>query len=399
MKYRLLAISIAVAALAGCGQTSVPEAKQQAYNRWYRLRADMLCGMASEHLKVGLLDKAEAKAIEALVLDSTYAPAYRLLGKIYIEQGRYGAAIKRLNKACELDPESAEGYYLLAVAQEKNNCLDEALKNYRYAYHLDNSTLAAVTAACEVMVAMGQVQQAQDYLDRHMPKAENDPGIFELAGRLAMMTARYSEAAKFFEIAYDLDPKNRLYLEKLARAQFLAGRYDQATESLGKLLASKDHKPSVWMYMMLGDAHLALNQPHQARMAYQSASRLDGSSAEVWAAIAKADLALGDSHRAVLAARRSLLLDKNNLSASMLLGYALLTERQVPQALTHLTEATRRHPKDATLWCLLGRAHAAAGNEARATRCYVKAVNLDPQCTLARELLEAPIGMEVSKMN
>ena len=51
MKYRVVAISIALACLAGCGGRSMPDSKLEAYNRWYRLRADMLCGVVAEHLR------------------------------------------------------------------------------------------------------------------------------------------------------------------------------------------------------------------------------------------------------------------------------------------------------------------------------------------------------------
>ena len=399
MNYRAVAIATLLACLAGCGQTSMPDAKKQAYDRWYRLRADMLCGVAREHLKVGLLEKAENKAKEALALDGNFLPAHILSGKIYIEQGRYAAAIEHLNRACEMDPQLAEAVYLLAVAQEKSNCLDEALKNYRYAYHLDNSSLAAVMAAGEVLVAMGKVHEAQLYLDRYMPRAQNDPGMFELAGRLAMMTARYPEAAGFFEQACDLDPKNRHYMEKLARAQFMAGNYTEAKETLEGLTALKEYRPRVWVYVMLGDSCLAAERPDEALRAYQTAGRLDASSPAIWTGMAKANLVIGDSGGAVLAAGRALILDQDNLDASMLLGCALLADRRVQEALRHLIRATGKHPKDPTLWCLLGRAHTAAGSDARAVRCYSTAAGLNPDDRLARALLDAPREAKVPRMD
>ncbi len=399
MKYRVVAISIVLACLAGCWGRSMPDNKQEAYNRWYRLRADMLCGVAAEHLRHGLLDEAKSKAQEALVLDINYLPPRLLLGRIYIEEGRYGAAIEQLSKAYQTNPQSADAVYLLAVAQEKSNCLEEAVKNYQYAYHLDRSSLDAVKAASEALVGLGKVDEAQVHLDKYMALAENDPGIFELAGRLAMMRAEYAKAAKFFEQARDLDSKNHRYREKLARAQFLAGSYAEARETLDGLMASKKYSPPVWAYVMLGDACLAVERPHEARTAYQMASRLDASSGDIWASIAKADLVVGRSDSAVLAAGRALVLDKRNLDASMLLGYALLTEGRVEDALTHLVQATRQHPKDPTLWCLLGRAHAAANNGAQAVRCYSTAAGLDPDSRLARELLDAPRETEVSKID
>lgn len=392
-------MSIVLACLAGCGQKPAPDAKQQAYKRWYSYRADMVCGIGADHLKLGLLDKARNKAQEALALDGNHVPARILLGKICIEQGRYAAAIEQLNTAYQTNSQSAEAVYLLAVAQEKNNRFDEAYKNYQEAYRLDSSTLDAVMAATEVLVAMGKIQEAQLYLDKYMAPTDNNPGMFELAGRLAMMTAEYAKAADFFDDACNLDLKNHRYKEKLARAQFLAGRYAKAKKTLDGLTASKEYIPGVWVYVMLGNACLATDRADEARTAYQMAGRLDGSSGAIWASIAKADLVLGHSDRAALAAKRALALDKGNIEASMLLGYAMLTDGRVEEALTHLIRATRKHPKDSTLWCLLGRAHAAARNNAQAVRCYSTAAGLDPDNRLAKELLDAPYGAGVSEMN
>ncbi len=399
MRYRAVATSIVLACLAGCGQKAAPDAKQQAYKRWYTLRADMMCGVGADHLKIGLLDKARKKAQEALALDAKYVPARILLGKICIEQGRYGAAIQHLDAAYQMNRQSAEAVYLLAVAQEKRNRFDEALKNYQEAYRLDSSTLDAVMAACEVMVAMGKTHEAQLYLDKYMAIGDNNPGMFELAGRLAMMAAEYPKAADFFEDACDLDLKNHPYKEKLARAQFLAGRYAKAKQTLRVLTASKEYTPGVWVYVMLGDACLATDCADEARTAYLMGSRLDGSSGAVWTGIAKADLVLGQTNRAALAAKRALAVDKGSVEASMLLGYAMLRGNRVDEALTYLVQAIKKHPKDSTLWCLLGRAHAAASNNAQAVRCYSMAAGLDPDNRLARELLDAPYRTETPKMN
>ena len=71
----------------------------------------------------------------------------------------------------------------------------------------------------------------------------------------------------------------------------------------------------------------------------------------------------------------------------MVLGYALLCEKQTDQAVKALTLAARRHPRNATLQCLLGKAHAAAGDQASARRHYYKAAGLEKDNELARLLL------------
>jgi len=139
-----------------------------------------------------------------------------------------------------------------------------------------------------------------------------------------------------------------------------------------------------------------LSKPALAREAYEQAGKRLRSSAGIRASLAKALLAEGNVRRAISTAREALALDGECLEAELALGYALLLDRQAGAAIRELTRATARHPNDATLWCVLGRAHAADGDEVRATRCYTTALRLEPDNELARELLN---GTQVKKLS
>ena len=375
--------------LAGCTTPTVSEAKQQAHERWYRTRANIVYGVAMEHFKVGQLDRAQAKAMEALALDDTYPEARLLLGKIHIEQERFQLAIAELTQLRETFPQSAEVHYLLGVAQEKAGLLDDALVSYRRCQALDGSNMPAVIAAAEVLVGQGQIREAQLYVESYVSVADGEVGVFELAGRLAMMQNDYAKAAERYQQACDLDTANLAYLESLAKTQFFAGRYEEAAENLKMLLASADCTPGTWVYTMLGDCDMAMDRPRQAQDAYYKATEASPESAGAWVNLAKPALLLKDWARAILAARRALALDPTMLDATLLLGYALLLDGQADGSLSVLAEAGKQHPDSAELQCLLGRAHAAAGNAAEAMRCYAAALRITPDHPVAKELLAA----------
>jgi Tfp pilus assembly protein PilF len=242
MEKKLIAIAIILALAGGCNMPSVPEAKKQAYDRWYETRANVLCQLGRDFFETGNLKKAKAKINEALSLDEDNREDRVLLAKIYIEQEAYQLATAELTKLQEDCPRSPEVPYLLGVAQEKSGLLDDALVSYRQCQSLDQSNISAVIAAAEVLASQGKVRQAQLYVDSYIGIADNDPGMYELAGRLAMMRGEYDKAAEYCQRAHDLDLENVPYTESLARAQFLSGKFRLASETLKSLTGLEDYE-------------------------------------------------------------------------------------------------------------------------------------------------------------
>jgi tetratricopeptide (TPR) repeat protein len=277
-------------------------------------------------------------------------------------------------------------HYLLGVAQEKGGELESAMASYRKAYELDATCLEAILAIGEVLVEMDEPAEALTYVEQHLKVVQNSPGAFELAGRLAMMLEDYDKAERYCQVARDLDSKNPCYLESLARAQFLGGRYASAVATLEELAVADAYKDRAWVYLMRADCLLALGRPGEAQEACRQASELEPGNPAAWSGLAKAHLAMADFHRAMCAAREAMKLDDTDSTAAMVLGYVLVRDGQAEQAVAVLTPACTANPQDATLRCLLGRAYAAAGNAEGAKECYAAALGAEPDNVLAREL-------------
>jgi tetratricopeptide (TPR) repeat protein len=406
MKKWIMTVAM-LGSLAGCQSVaalfdrhnSVQNAKAESMKRWNHSRAQVLYGVACEHLKVGQLDQARLKAMEVLSLEENNTEARLLLARVLIEQGNYAQAAAEMTKAREKSPDSAGALYLLGVALEKDGKLEEALEVYRRAHVLDETNLDAVMAAGEVLVTMGQLREAQHQVESYMPLADNEPGMYELAGRLAMMNHEYAKAAQYLQQASDLDSRNVRYREALARARFRAGQQAETVQALNGLAECKSYKMPAWAHTMLGDCHMALGRPHNARIAYEAAAELTPESPGAWVNVAKAAMSAGDASRAIQSARRALQLEATDLDAAMILGYSLLRDGQTTRAISELTQATAAHPNSGMLHCLLGKAYAASGNGPEALRCYAAALKAEPDNRLARELIAASGGKEITKAN
>lgn len=380
--------------LSGCGNLlpSVSKAKEQAQKRWEGARAQVTCGVAAEHLKVGQLAEARAKVLEALALDPSYAEAKILLAKVLIEQGEYHNAATELLDVQKKLPQSDEVQYLLGVAREREGKLSEALLAYRKAKELTPENLMASKAASEVLVAMDRMPEAQAELQSALAAGADDPGLYELAGRLASMQNQHAEAAGHYERAYSLSPETVAYRESIAREQFLAGYYQKAAATLKALSAMEEYERVTWLPTMLGDCYLAMNQPLDAKDAYEEASRRDPENAGTWTKLANVSLALREYPQAIVIANHALKLQPESVDAALLLGYALLHGRQVNDAAAFLQKAAGQHPNCGTLQCLLGQALAASGDAQGAARCYASALQTEPGNVLAERLLSASAG-------
>lgn len=385
MKRWIVAV-VALGMLSGCVQQG-KTAQEEALKRWSVARSDVLRGLTSEYLKVGQLDSAAKAAKEALTLSPDCADARVLLAKVNIEQGQYEDAARELKVVREARPSDPGVHYLLGVAREKNQELELALASYREALSCAPTYTDAIVAIGEVLAEMQQPADALAYVEENLPSSPNHPGMYELAGRLAMMVTDYDKAERYYQSAHNLDYQNSCYLEALAQAQFSAGHYDRAAASLQELIAAPQYADRAGVHRMLGECLLVLGRPQEAYGAWCRATELDPGVPGSWQGLARAALSQGDFYRAISAAREAVALAPQDIETAMVLGYALLRNGQADQALTVLGAVSAAHPKDATLKCLLGRAYAAEGRNDKARRCYVDAVQAEPDNVVALELL------------
>ena len=385
----MVSVVILSVMFAGCQLPSTDETAKQSMEGMLKQRASTLYDMACQDFAAGDLAAARQKALEAQQHDKDSARIRMLLVKIYIESGEYNAAQKELRILQQQQPTSAKVYYLGGVIHQKQGNLEEALANYKLSFQQNNTDIAPVVAAAEVMVAMGEVQQAQDYLQRHLKLAEHDPGAYEVAGRIAMRLKEPKKAINHFEQAIALDHKNKRYKEMLATAYFAAEDYAKAAAIIETLLKIKEYNPPGWILAKLGDSDYALGRADDAVNAFKAATQKSPGNADYWASLAKANMLKGDTVATIKAANQARRIDKAHLDASLLLGLALIRQERAKEALRVLHYAQKSHPKVPMLHCLLGNAYLAIGkpDKAKAEQCYEYALHLDPNNIVAQKQL------------
>ena len=97
-------------------------------------RAEVYEKIAVTHANLYESEKAMENVLKAVSLDSLYAPAYFLLGRINRDEGKIEDALINLRKANKLDPENHEYIYELGALLLRSGSVDESI-NYLYSAH------------------------------------------------------------------------------------------------------------------------------------------------------------------------------------------------------------------------------------------------------------------------
>ena len=383
-------ILVTAGLLSGCGAQPnwTNQQKEQAQNRWAGARAQVICAVGFEHLKSGDLDKAADKAAEALSIAPAHLGAHVLMGKVLLEKGRYAEASSVLDVAGGQAPDNPEIAFLKGVTLEKLGQLDACLTFYQHARALDPANDAYIVAEAEALVAGGKPQLALELLETRMERSEADATMLGLAGEIAMLLGDPRRAAVHYRRCLDAQPKSLQVREALAKAHFFAGQYDEALEVLAVLAEHESYnRKAAWVYLMMGDAAMATNQPIEARRFYETVTVIEPEDAKGWVCLAKAAMAAQHASTAILAARRALALAPDSTEAAIVLGYTLLSQGRGAEAIIVLAPAAEKNPDQPVLQCALGRCYEAAGRTDRAIACYTRALRADPENPLAKGLM------------
>jgi tetratricopeptide (TPR) repeat protein len=335
--------------------------------------------MGTLYQKAGRYNEARDKYVQAMGMDSTYAPVLKDLGglfdlakqydnasKVYLrylklepddveayiglteslgESGRYAQALQYANKAMALDSTRADvrlGYARAALRQR-----DKALRARgaeMYASLPDSVTLKAedLTLLAGYEIDTGKLEEAKTHLDQAEKADSSYADTFFQRGLLSFKTNQPDSAIANFERAIKRDPKAALYHLNLGVAYFQANQLENAKPALRKAIAL-DRRP-VMGHVLLGQALVSSDSLAEAESEYQKA----------------------------------LALDPKNARALRGLGFTYLRTASFDKAMDAYRSATEVDPGNADGWAGLGQSLLGLGDLASAEDAFSKAQSIDP---------------------
>lgn len=278
----------------------------------------------------------------------------------------------------------------------------------------------------EISFKNGDCEAARDEYAASQLSPPQSSGALKEFGSCLVQQKRIQEALPVFQRLSELEPENRRALYELAVVQFLNGRYTTAIKILESLLA---RGPDADAFALLGEAYEAISDTEHAIGALRRAISTKPDVPEYYADLAYIYQAQRDFQQGIdivnaglqrnpkaasLYLARGILyselaqfekgladfntaeaLDPNVDLGSEARGLAELQRNDLPEAERIVRERIRQHPNDAFLYYLLGEtlrkkgAGTTSDESEQAVNALLRAVELDPTLTLARDALAA----------
>jgi tetratricopeptide (TPR) repeat protein len=329
--------------------------------------------------KAGRYNDARDRYVQAVDIDSTYAPVLKDLGglfelgkqydnasRVYMryialepndieayvglteslgESGRYPQALETANKAMGIDSTRADVRLAYARAALRNR--DKALRARGAAMYTSLPDSVKLKAADLTLLAAyeidnNQIEQARAHLDQAVKADSSYADAYFQQGLLAFKANSPDSAIMAFEEAIKREGKVPLYHLNLGVAYFQANQIEKAKPALRRAIAI-DKRP-VMGHVLLGQALVSSDSLEAAIGEYQKA----------------------------------LALDAKNARALRGLGFIYLRQSAFDKAADTYKAATDSDPRNADGWAGLGQSYLGLGDFASAEDAFTQAQSIDP---------------------
>jgi tetratricopeptide (TPR) repeat protein len=188
---------------------------------------------------------ANSEFREALQERPDYAEARNLLGAGLTAAGDIDAAIVQLQQATALEPSLPEAHFNLAIALEKSDQPDEAVKQYQAAVSTKGSSYPEASVALgKLFFRMGKTSQATQELENALVQNPDLADAHYVLARVLQASGKPDQAEVEFKVAQSLsqrlpDAMQSSLLSNQALELAAKGDFKAATDSLHKAIALK----------------------------------------------------------------------------------------------------------------------------------------------------------------
>ena len=334
-------------------------------------------------------NEARDKYLQAVELDSTYAPVLKDLAGLLRLAKQYERASQVYLRYVELEPGDIEGQVGLVES------LNEAGR-YRQALEAANKTMEADSSRWDVRLAYARaaIRSRDKSLQSHAAHiyAELPDSIQLTAADHTLLASQQIEVKQYDDARTNLhralarDPD---YAEAHFQLGMLAFRNNQPDSAVAAFEEAIRHDPKVPLYFLnLGLVRLQAKQVDQAIPAFRSAIALDPKMVMGHVLLGQA-LVSADSLAAARASyERAVEIDPTNARALRGLGFIHLRNASFDQAASAYKSATAADPRNADGWAGLGQAYLGLSNLPEAEAAFKKAQSIDPNNATVKRGME-----------
>ncbi|HEX7479532.1 MAG TPA: tetratricopeptide repeat protein [Polyangiales bacterium] len=363
-------------------------------------------GEAEEDLK----NKVAAEALfkKSIELAPNSFPGYLGLSQFYAKQNQPEKASEVLNQAAAKVEENAEMRRMLGQSELARNRVDSAVHEFKRAVELDPQSLDSKFGLAVAYRRAGELVKAGDLFTEIGARDPQFGGLTLERGQLYEAQGDYAKAADNYKQALEKTPGDTGLMLRLGAAQVEQGALDDAEQTLAKVIHETPNSAEAEYF--IGRVALARGRGPDALTHFDRALSLDGTQAVFHlyagrAALAMANLgrtleeveialtrdnALADAYwvrgevrlrmgavkDALKDLQRALTLKPSRIEALGLTAQCYDELRQLPAAVRAYHAALDKDPENGEWWYKLGRLHLDLGEYGPATAALKKAMEI-----------------------
>jgi tetratricopeptide (TPR) repeat protein len=193
----------------------------------------------------GLLERARTYGFRAIKLNDRLAPVHVTMGLIQTSGGQYEDAVRRFQRALELEPLNVDAQRGLARAYEGSGRLKEAEAIYRQAIRLRPNSWDSHKDLGAFYFNNGRYREAEPSFRRVIELTADNYQAYSNLGATYLVLGRTDDAAAMYQRSLAIKPEAFAY-SGLGSVYYLQGRYGDAAAQYEKAIELAPKDPVRW---------------------------------------------------------------------------------------------------------------------------------------------------------
>jgi predicted O-linked N-acetylglucosamine transferase (SPINDLY family) len=345
--------------------------------------------IAIEHHRVGRLPEAETIYRQILASDPNHHDAWRLLGLIACQVGKYQAGVECIGRALRLRPDWAEAHFDLGNAWKDQGNLDLAVGCYQRALQLKPDYADAHNNLGLAWRDLGDLEKAAACYQETLRLRPGSALAHNNLANVLTLQGKPDQAAACYQRALQLNPGYAEALNNLGNVFRGQGKLGEAAACFQRALELKPG--SAEFHNNLGNCFMEQRKPDEATACYQRALQLNPDYAEAHNNLGNVFKDQAKLDQAAEYYQRALELNPEYAMAHYNLGLVYHDRGDLDKAVACYRQALKQAPTYAEAHSNLGNALKDQGNLDEAIACCRRALELKPDLAEAHSNLGAAV--------
>ena len=319
---------------------------------------------------------AEKEFGTAIALDKTFIEPYVGLSQLLMKTGRDAEAIRTLDEASSVIPDSALVKLALAEGYAGRGDFPTAIVSLSEALTLEPDNIRAHFRMAQMYRKMGANDDASAALDEVAARSKNYPGLALELGLLMEISGNVAEALASYEKALAANPDDVGAKIHVAAASHLSGNTERARKLIGEALAADPRSAEANFYM--GEILRSRDNAGEASSYLKTAMELEEQNPLYHLRYGMVLMALRDMPSAFKELNRAMELDPDIPEVYLRIGEAKLRSGAARDSIRILDKALKLDPKLAEAYGFIGEAFEELADLGSAMSYYQRAISEIP---------------------